>query len=146
MISIIKWLHCNNYSLFKSIQMNSKSSSLIKCYFSSLLTIRSTHKRISYAHTPGDVPLLSFTAGQLLERAADKNPDKYAFIFTTPGFKITFQQLLQQVFLFFKFPWNFNDYQSIQYFRQTILLLASSLSAWKEAIEWESGRPTFPNG
>ena len=44
------------------------------------------------------VPLLSYTAGQLLERAAKKHPDKNAFIFPTPGVRLTFQQLLQKVF------------------------------------------------
>ena len=82
--------------------MNLKFSFLIKSYLSPRLVIRSRLGSLSYAHTPGDVPLLSFTAGELLERAADKNPDKEALIFTTPGVKITYQQLLQQVFCIFQ--------------------------------------------
>ena len=70
-------------------------------YLSPRHLIRSTHSGLSYANTPGDVPLLSFTVGELLERAADKNPDKEAFIFATPGVKITYQQLFQQVFCIF---------------------------------------------
>ena len=76
--------------------MNLKFCSLTKSY----LYPHSTLGSLSYAHTPDDVPyFLSFTAGELLERAADKNPDKEAFILTTPRFKFTFHQLLQQVLL-----------------------------------------------
>ena len=77
--------------------MNLKFCSLTKSYLYPRLIVRSTLGSLSYAHTPDDVPLLSFTAGELLERAADKNPDKEAFILTTPRFKFTFRQLLQQV-------------------------------------------------
>ena len=83
--------------------MHLKTCSLIKSSLSSCLIIRSKLSYLSYAHTPGDVPLLSFTAGEVLERAADKNPDKDAFIFTTPRFKFTFHQLLQQVIEYFNF-------------------------------------------
>lgn len=77
--------------------MNLKCSRLINSYLSKYFVIRAAHRGLSYEHNPGDVPLLAFTAGQLLERAAEKNPDKNAFIFTTPGVKLTFQQLFQQV-------------------------------------------------
>lgn len=78
--------------------MASKSILSINSSFFRHFTLRSTHGAISYASCPGQVPLLSYTAGQLLERAAKKHPDKNAFIFPTPGVRLTFQQLLQKVF------------------------------------------------
>lgn len=79
----------------------------INSTFYRLLTLRSTHGAISYASCPGEVPLLPYTAGQLLERAAEKHPDKDAFIFPTPGVRFTFQQLLQKVFIL-------NDFQQFE--------------------------------
>lgn len=80
--------------------MSLKSILKIRSSFFRQQIFRSVHKDISYASCPGEVPLFPYTAGQILERAAEKQPDRDAFVFPAPGVRFTYQQLLQNVYIF----------------------------------------------
>jgi non-ribosomal peptide synthetase component F len=54
-------------------------------------------ERPSYIHGIGSMPLIGATIGQLLEQAANRHPDREAFIVSHQRVRLTFQQLLQQV-------------------------------------------------
>ena len=77
--------------------MSFKAISIIKSLFPQKPTVRSLHGGISYVSCPGEVPLLSLTASQLLEKTAEKHPDKDSFIFPSHGVRFSYQQLLQKV-------------------------------------------------
>lgn len=77
--------------------MSFKGISIIKSLLPQKPTVCSLHRGISYASCPGEVPLLSLTAGQLLAKTAEKHPDKDAFIFPSHGVRFSYQQLLQKV-------------------------------------------------
>lgn len=59
----------------------------------------------SYVSSPGDVPLLGLTLGQLLQRAADSYGDQTSAVFLHQNIRKSFHQLLQDV----SFP-SFNKY------------------------------------
>ena len=81
--------------------MSFKGISIIKSFLPQKPTVRLIHGGISYASCPGEVPLLPLTAGQLLEKTAEKHPDKDAFIFPSHGVRFTYQQLLHKVIFYF---------------------------------------------
>jgi len=51
----------------------------------------------SYLHGTSPSPLIGATIGQLLENRAEKTPDKEAVVSCQQKWRLTFQQLLQQV-------------------------------------------------
>ena len=52
---------------------------------------------LSYAHGKGTAGLIGATIGQLLEQRASLDPDKEAVVVIHQDVRLTFQELLQQV-------------------------------------------------
>ena len=54
----------------------------------------------SYVSSPGDVPLMGLTLGQLLQRAADVYGDQTSAVFLHQNIRKSFHELLQDVCLY----------------------------------------------
>lgn len=69
----------------------------MSCYFMCRCLSSKVDLLYSYRQGKAERPLLGTTVGVQVEEAAEKNPDKEAFIFCNDGIRKTYEQLLKEV-------------------------------------------------
>ncbi|XP_048773369.1 medium-chain acyl-CoA ligase ACSF2, mitochondrial-like [Ostrea edulis] len=90
-----RFLKCTPLSKFKPIN-NPLADGSVAVYVKRCSSTSSSKLQWSYAHGPGDTPLLGATIGQLLQQRTERHPDKTAVVFSATGDRLSFSELLDQ--------------------------------------------------
>ncbi|XP_063989911.1 medium-chain acyl-CoA ligase ACSF2, mitochondrial [Diachasmimorpha longicaudata] len=87
-----------NNLIRKFVNGNYADKSHNRTYVETVASRNSTSRsdNLSYKYNPGTIPLVDMTVGQLIERAANRWPNREAFVSIPQGVRITYKEALER--------------------------------------------------